>query len=76
MTTDPESPIVAFVRDKLCNSGQPMAQIAAATGLSKRWLEFMRVPGAIPKPGIQNLEAVVRHFGHRIEVVPDRRRIK
>lgn len=46
-----------------------MTEIARATGVSKRWLELMRA-GDIPKPGIENLEAVVAYFGHRIVVVP------
>ena len=74
MVKQDEPQMVAFVRDRLCNSRQSMQSIADATGLSKRWLEFMRIPGRIPRPSLQNLELVVRHFGHRVEIVPERRK--
>lgn len=74
MAKETEPQVVQFVRDRLLHSGQSMAAIADATGLSRRWLEFMRIPGKIPKPGVRNLELVVQHFGHRIEIVPERRK--
>jgi hypothetical protein len=74
MGKEAEPQMIQFVRERLLHSGQSMQAIADATGLSKRWLEFMRIPGRIPKPGVQNLELVVRHFGHRVEIVPERRR--
>lgn len=65
----PESTdITSFVRAKLSEPGESMAVIARATGVSKRWLEMMR-SGLIPKPGIQHLESVARHYGYEVRPV-------
>lgn len=66
--------ITSFVRAKLSEPGESMTVIARATGVSKRWLEMVR-GGLIPKPGIQNLETVARHYGYEVrpvKIVTDR----
>lgn len=69
MDTSDTPKLAQFVQLKLSQPEQSMAQIAAATGLSKRWLEMMR-SGDIPNPGSASLEKIAAYYGHEFQAVP------
>ena len=46
-----------------------MADVARATGISRRWLDMMRA-GEITKPGLPHLERLAAHYGYRLALRP------
>lgn len=64
-----DSSLIQFVREKLNEPGVSLAQVAEATGLSRRSLQLMRA-GSADNAWTTSVEALARHFGYRFEAVP------
>lgn len=67
--TDPDRDVAEFIRDRLAQPGQSLADVARATGISRRWLDMMRA-GEIAKPGLPHLERLAAHYGYRLALKP------
>lgn len=66
---DPDHDVAEFIRERLAQPGQSLADVARATGISRRWLDMMRA-GEISKPGLPHLERLAAHYGYRLAVRP------
>lgn len=66
-----DHPDLVYCRSRLKDSAVSCAAVAQATGLSKRWVEYVR-DGTVDNPGVKNLMALksyLQDLGHP----PDRR---
>ena len=64
-----EHPDLAYCRARLKHPAVSCAAVARATGLSKRWVEYVR-DGTVDNPGIKNLMTLKEHLRSIEDAVP------